>query len=56
MLDFWSNFWGSEQYGFMPKNRACSLDFPRVRVTYRLLLRLLLRKVHFFGRVYMRVR
>ena len=24
---------GSKPYGFMPKNRACSLDFPRVRVT-----------------------
>ena len=47
---------GSKPYGFMPKNRACSLDFPRVRVTYRLLLRLLLRKVHLFGRVYMRMR
>ena len=47
---------GSKPYGFMPKNRACSLDFPRVRVTYRLLLRLLLRKVHLFGRVCMRVR
>ena len=29
---------GSKPYGFMPKNRACSLDFPRVRVPYRLLL------------------
>ena len=37
-----------QTFGFMPKNRACSLDFPRVRVTYRLLLRLLLRKVHLF--------
>ena len=46
---------GSKPYGFMPKNRACSLDFPRVRVTYRLLLRLLLRKVHLFGRVFTRV-
>ena len=47
---------GSKPYGFMPKNRACSLDFPRVRVTYRLLLRLLQRKVYLFGRVFMRVR
>ena len=46
---------GSKPYGFMPKNRACSLDFPRVRVTYRLLLRLLLRKVYLFGRVFTRV-
>ena len=47
---------GSKPYGFMPKNRACSLDFPRVRVPYRILLLLLLRKVHLFGRVCMEVR
>ena len=56
-LDFMCSSKGWQQtFGLMPKNRAYSLDFPRVRVTYRLLLRLLLRKVHFFGRMFMRKR